>query len=312
MEGERVMLKELTYVIAVAEHGNVSKAAESLFISQPSLSRYIKDLENRLGVQLFQRINNRLILTHAGETYVDTAKKITDLYSVLQKELSGINEELSGRLKLGCAVLRMSYNMPATLKAFINKYPNVDLQLYENYTTSGLEKMLLNGELDVAIINHRSIPRLKYIPFFEEELLVAVPTSQPLASKGIEIPGLRYPWLDIRLLHNQPYVGLNGEQSIAMKCQEIFSEKKISPSMILKVKSVESAFRLAEVGVGCTIIPESVAKIPSVPVPPRYFSFGDPVTHWNLAIAYHEDTTLSNIAIEFINLAKQISPSHPE
>ena len=51
----------------------------SLFISQPSLSRYIKDLENRLGVQLFQRINNRLILTHAGEKYVETAKKITEM-----------------------------------------------------------------------------------------------------------------------------------------------------------------------------------------------------------------------------------------
>ncbi len=305
------MLKEMSYVIAVAEYGNVSKAAEALFISQPSLSRYIKDLEHRLGVQLFQRINNRLILTHAGETYVDTAKKITSLYSQLQKDLSGINEELSGRLKLGCAVLRMSYNMPATLKAFISKYPNVDLQLYENYTTAGLEKMLLNGELDIAIINHRSIPKLKYIPFFEEELLVAVPASQPLAAKGITIPGLRYPWLDIRLLHNQPFIGLNGEQSIAVKCREIFGEKNISPSTILKVKSVESAFRLAEVGLGCTIIPESVIKIPSVPNPPRFFSFGDPVTHWNLAIACHEDTTLSNTAIEFINLVKQVSPTHP-
>lgn len=306
------MLKELSYIIAVAEYGSVSKAAEALFISQPSLSRYIKDLENRLGVQLFQRINNRLILTHAGETYVETAKKITALYSGLQKELSGINEELSGRLKLGCAVLRMSYNMPATIKAFINKYPNVDLQLYENYTTTGLEKMLLNGEIDLAIINHRSVPKLKYIPFFEEELLVAVPSSQALATKGIEKPGLRYPWLDIRLLHNQPYVGLNGEQSIAVKCKEVFSENKIAPSMVLKVKSVESAFRLAEVGVGCTIIPESVAKIPSVPVPPKYFSFGTPVTRWDLAIAYHEDTTLSNTAIEFINLVKLVSPSHPE
>ena len=102
------MLKELSYVIAVAEKGNVSKAAESLFISQPSLSRYIKDLENRLGVQLFQRINNRLVLTYAGEKYVETSKKITGLYSDLEKELSGINESLSGRLCIGCALLRRS------------------------------------------------------------------------------------------------------------------------------------------------------------------------------------------------------------
>ncbi len=70
------MIKELSYVIAIAEKGNVSKAAESLFISQPSLSRYIKDLENRLGVQLFQRINNRLILTHAGENTWKRPKRL--------------------------------------------------------------------------------------------------------------------------------------------------------------------------------------------------------------------------------------------
>ena len=99
------------------------KGAESLFISQPSLSRFIKDLENRLGVTLFQRINNRLILTYAGEKYVETAKKITELYARLEQELSGVNNELSGRLRIGCAMLRMAYNMPAILKTFINRYP---------------------------------------------------------------------------------------------------------------------------------------------------------------------------------------------
>lgn len=300
------MLKELSYVIAVAEKGNVSKAAESLFISQPSLSRYIKDLENRLGVQLFQRINNRLILTHAGEKYVETAKKITELYTDLEQDLSGINEELSGRLRVGCAVLRMSYNMPAILKAFINKYPNVDLQLYENYTTKGLEYMLLNGEIDLAIINQRNLPKLNYISFFEEELLVAVPPAQSLAVKGIAKQGCRHPWLDIRLLHNQPYIGLNGEQSISIKTREIFAENHITPATVLKVKSVESAFRMAEAGLGCAIIPETVARIPSVPTPPALFSFGNPVTTWDLAIAYREGTVFSNTAVEFINLVKNI------
>ncbi len=300
------MLKELSYVIAVAEKGNVSKAAEALFISQPSLSRYIKDLENRLGVQLFQRINNRLILTHAGEKYVETAKKITALYTDLEHDLSGINEELSGRLRVGCAVLRMSYNMPAILKAFITKYPNVDLQLYENHTTKGLEYMLLNGEIDLAIINQRNLSRLNYIPFFEEELLIAVPAPQALALKGVVKPGLKYPWLDIRLLHNQPFIGLNGEQSIAIKTREIFGRNHVVPSTVLKVKSIESAFRMAEVGLGCTIIPETMLKIPSVKVPPCFFSFGDPVTTWNLAIAYRDGTVFSSTAVEFINLVKNI------
>ena len=306
------MLKELSYVLAIVEHGTASKAAEALFISQPSLSRYIRDLEHRLGVQLFLRINNRLVLTHAGETYVETAKEILALYDGLQQELCGINEALSGRLKVGCAVLRMSYNMPSILKAFITKYPNVDLQLYENYTTAGLEKMLLNGEIDLAIINQRNLPKLQYIPFFEEELVLAVPASQALAAKAIAKPGLKYPWIDIRLLHNQPYIGLNGEQSIAAKSQEVFKTYNITPVYTLRVKSVESAFRMTEVGLGSSIIPETVTKIPSQKERPKLFSFGEPVTHWNLAIAYREGTVHSNAAVEFINLVKEISKPRPD
>lgn len=299
------MLKELSYVIAIAEKGSVSRAAEALFISQPSLSRYIKDLESRLGVQLFQRINNRFVLTYAGEKYVETAKKITDLYSALEKDLSDIHEELYGRLKIGCAMLRMSYNMPSILKAFVSKYPNVELQLYEYYTSKTLEDMLLSGELDLAIINPRNVPHLKYIPFFEEELLVAVPASQSLTFKGVERQECSYPWIDVRQLHNQPYIALHSEQSIAIRTNEVFHEYHVTPATVLTVKSVESVFRLAEVGLGCAVIPESLIKIPSVPQPPLFFSFGSPVVKWTLSIAYREDAILSNTAEEFINMVSK-------
>ena len=173
---------------------------------------------------------------------METSKKITGLYSDLEKELSGINESLSGRLCIGCALLRMSYNMPAILKAFISKYPNVELQLYENYTTKGLEDILLAGEIDLAIINKRDRPRVCYIPFFEEELLLAVPPTQTLALKGVERPGLLYPWIDIRLLHNQPRLFSFGdlvtkwELSIAYREGMLFSNTAIE--FIYMVKNI--------------------------------------------------------------------------
>ena len=105
------MLKELSYVVAVAQTGSVSKAAENLFISQPSLSRYIRDLESRLGVQLFQRVGNRVSLTYAGEKYVETSKQILALYENLERDLKDVDEALTGRLKVGCALVRMSYNI---------------------------------------------------------------------------------------------------------------------------------------------------------------------------------------------------------
>lgn len=300
------MIKELSYVIAIVEYGSVSKAAESLYITQPALSRYIRDLEHRLGVQLFSRINNRLILTYAGEKYVATAKKIADQYASLQKELSDIDETLAGRLRLGCAALRSAYNMPAIVKTFINKYPNVNLQLFEYFSTTELETMLLNKEIDLAIVNQRNIAKLSYISFIEEELLLAVPSSHELAGRGILRPGLSYPWIDIRLLHNQPYVHLNDKQSIGMIAEEIFTENNIHPLIVMNVKGVESAFRMTEVGLGCTIIPQFISKISYTKDSLKLFSFGDPVTTWGMAIAYSKEISLSNIETEFINLALQM------
>lgn len=299
------MLKELSYVVAVAQTGSVSKAAENLFISQPSLSRYIRDLESRLGVQLFQRVGNRVSLTYAGEKYVETSKQILALYENLERDLKDVDEALTGRLKVGCALVRMSYNIPPILKAFIDKFPKVDLQLYENYTTKGLESMLLNGEIDVAIINQGETPKLSYIPFFSEELLLVVPPTQSIAVRGIRRPECVYPWMDLHLLDGQPYIRLHGDQAIAMKVNHIFEEYNIHPSTILTVKSIESAFRLAEAGVGSAIVPETLLSIPSVDTPPKVFSFGHPITIWTLSIAYREGSTLSSVAMEFIHLVKK-------
>ena len=199
----------------------------------------------------------------------------------------------------------MSYNIPPILKAFVDKFPKVDLQLYENYTTKGLESMLLNGDIDLAIINQSNSPKLSYIPFFSEELLLIVPPTQPIAVKGRKKPGCIYPWIDLKLLNNQPYIQLHSEQAIAVKVNSIFQENNITPSTILTVKSIESAFRLAEAGLGCAIVPETLLSIPSVKTPPKIFSFGNPITTWTLSIAYREGTVLSNVAMEFIRLVKK-------
>ena len=299
------MLKELSYVLAVAQEGSVSKAAEALYISQPSLSRYIRDLQTRLGVPLFKKINNRMVLTYAGEKYVETSKQILALYKNLENDLKDINEALTGRLQVGCPLVRMSYNIPSILKAFVDKFPKVDLQLYENYTTKGLETMLLNGEIDLAFVNQNISPKLCYVPFFSEELLLIVPPTLPLAVKGTKKPGCIYPWIDLKNLNGQPYIQLHDEQAIAAKVKHLFQEYDIIPSTVLTVKSIESAFRLAEAGLGCAIVPETLLNIPSVDTPPHIFSFGNPTTTWTLSIAYRQGATLSNVAMEFIRLVQK-------
>ena len=159
------MIKELSYVIAIAEKGNVSKAAESLFISQPSLSRYIKDLENRLGVQLFQRINNRLLANFSLEnmvgsiTIIDARVLLQDIEVLISRFERYMNLTLPNDLKINLFI-----HISAMMERLVRANP---IREY-----SGLEEMnRLSPDFAVLFKRAFSIMAQKYgVEVNEEEI----------------------------------------------------------------------------------------------------------------------------------------------
>ncbi|WP_164918991.1 MULTISPECIES: LysR family transcriptional regulator [Acutalibacteraceae] len=300
------MLRELEYVIAVVENGSVSKAAESLFISQPSLSRYLKDLEDNIGVQLFRRVHNRLVLTYAGERYVAVGKNILRLYNELETELQNINEAVTGRLRIGIASLRMSYIMPGILKNYITKYPLVEVQMFEN-PTKELEEMLISDKIDIAIINGNECnAQITYQPFFTEEILLAVPYNHPLAQKGASKDSCQYPWMDLRLTQYQPFIILSDHQRLYDISMQIFEKYNIHPKTALCTKSAESAFRLVEAGIGLTFVPETFTRFSLTDKPPALFSIGEPCIQWKLCAAWKTEGLLTPTAKKLIQIIKNM------
>ncbi len=125
-------LREYQYVLKVAQLQNMTKAAEALFITQPSLSHYIARVEEELGVQLFNRLTTPLSLTPAGEKYVETARMILELDSNLKKELTEIAKGKKGVITLGMSHARASFFLPYFLPAFRKKYPGIEVKTVEN------------------------------------------------------------------------------------------------------------------------------------------------------------------------------------
>lgn len=111
-------LKDIDYLIAVAKYGNISKAAESLYISQPALSKYITGLEKRVNLPLFNRIGNRFVLTYAGERYLARAKEIATCRDSLERELQDIAGCNDGELKIAVPVIRGSHILPSVIPEF--------------------------------------------------------------------------------------------------------------------------------------------------------------------------------------------------
>ena len=168
--------------IAVAENMSFSKAAEELFISQPAVTKHIKELESKLNTTLFDRKGNRIYLTRSGQLTYDFLKKIKLQYREMEFQLGRLNGSFKGTLRMGASSTVSQYVIPAVVAAFHKKYPEINFYLF-NGNSFEMEQKLLKNEIDLALVeNESSHANLKYIDFLQDEIVV-VAGSNSLFSK---------------------------------------------------------------------------------------------------------------------------------
>lgn len=143
-------MRELRYFIAVAREGNISKAATSLFISQPSLSRQIQLLEEKLGVKLFERNNRNTVLTEKGKLLYQSALEIIDLVDNTERKIKEL-EMLSGEIVIGSGICSSMEILADIMKEFSKKYPLVTFDIVTGTRNQIIEKMDM-GLIDIALI----------------------------------------------------------------------------------------------------------------------------------------------------------------
>ena len=174
-------IRDLKYLVALADHRHFGKAAEICFVSQPALSMQIKKLEEILGVKLLERTNKSVLLTDCGMTITERARQILDQVEEIKEIAKSASDPYSGELKLGIFPTIAPYLLPHILPPLSNKFPKVSFYLIEEKTDLLLEK-LKKGEIHAAII---AIPVFEswmtVAPLFEEEFLLVVPHSHTLS-----------------------------------------------------------------------------------------------------------------------------------
>jgi DNA-binding transcriptional LysR family regulator len=296
--------KELQYIASIARNHSITKAAQELFISQPSLSKYLQNLETNLGIKLFNRLGNRFVLTYAGERYVGYAKRILLVKKELDDELSDISNLNKGRINIAFPLIRGSYMIPATLPRFREMYPNVEVNLFEE-SSSVLEKLLLSGEADIAIFNHPiNNPELDYEILRKEEIVLAVSKDHPLANHGSVVKNCKFPWIDIKLFENDDFILYFPEQRTGQIALQIFEAAQISPRIILRTRSIEGALRLASSGYGLCFVAATHLKFIYLKPTPNYFSIGNPKTEVELVVAFRKGAYLPLYTQDYIKIVK--------
>jgi len=177
--------------LKVAENLSFTKAAKELFISQPAVTKHIKELESRLKTSLFERKGNQIFLTRSGKLTYDYLVNIARLYDDLYFEIGRLNKHFKGHLKIGASSTIAQYVLPKVLAGFHKPYPNIELFMY-NGNSFQMEQKLLEGKIDLALVeNNTSHPDLKYIDFLDDELLIVTGKNSVFAKqKNISLKAL--------------------------------------------------------------------------------------------------------------------------
>jgi len=298
--------KDIEYSIAIAKYHSITKAADSLYITQPTLSTYIKNMEKRLGIEFFKRDGNKFTLSYEGELFIESGRKIlTERDSLMNKLLDSISSE-RGRLKIAIPLLRGSYLIPLILPEFHQKFPNIELILKEGSSIE-LENHVKEGLSDLIIYNkpfHNL--SIEYDLIHKEEMLLVMNKDNPLAKCGEKIKGMKHLWMDLKLCENEPFIMHRPDQHTGQIERELLKEFGIKPNVVLETKNLEASFRLASNGYGLTFISECHIEHIANKKNAVFFSLGSPTAKMELIAGYLNKSTLPKAAIELIEISKEI------
>ncbi len=186
-KGKQPSLAQLRAFAAVAEHLHFRDAAAAIGMSQPALSGAVSALEEALGVQLLERTTRKVLLSPAGERLAVRAKTVLDAVGALMEEAEAVRAPFTGVLRLGVIPTVAPYLLPAVLRLVHERYPELDLQVHEEQTSSLIEG-LTAGRLDLLLLAvPLGVPGVTELPLFHEDFVLVTPQDHWLGGRS-EIP----------------------------------------------------------------------------------------------------------------------------
>jgi LysR family hydrogen peroxide-inducible transcriptional activator len=286
-----VNLRDLQYLVAVADHGHFGRAAEACYISQPTLSTQIKKLEKELGVELVERSPRKVALTAAGEEIVRSARAILldvdDIHAIAKRSA----DPESATLRMGLFPTLAPYLLPHVVPAIHERFPKLELLLSEEKTEVVLDR-LRDGKLDAGVL---ALPirddGLTVEPLFDEDFVLAVPVDHPLAT-GVD---------DVRtdVLANERVLLLEEGHCLRDQALEVCSLAGATERRGFRATSLETLRQMVAAGVGMTLLPELAVR-PPVPPSPHVTvrHFAEPAPSRRIALVWRRTSVHRELLVQ--------------
>ncbi|RGY95778.1 LysR family transcriptional regulator [Clostridium sp. AM58-1XD] len=292
-------LKQLEYIVKIAEESSITRAAEQLYITQSGLNQQLLKLENELGIQLFHRSKNDFRLTEAGKVYVSYARKMLQLKQEAYNILNDMADNKIGHLRVGLTPERGLSMFVGIYPEFYKRYPQLTIEPLE-ISVKKQVSMISKGYLDLGFVTVSDGDKSgdEYIHIKDEELLLGIPRSHPMA-RHASAPGKPYTVIDLEYFKHERFVLMFKDSTMRGIIDPLFKEAGFRPTILFETASNRTLHTMAKNNMCCTIIPETYATEEEYVA---YFRLPSHPT-WELAATYKKGAYLTKAARDFIDLA---------
>lgn len=294
-------MKQALYFKTIAQYGTITAAAKQLYISQPSLSQTLRQIEDEVGTPLFDRSTSPFHLTYAGERYLKAVEAMLDIETRLKEEIESIRRDDGGRLRLGISVTRAMQVLPDVIPIFTKAYPNVTIELTEAASAS-LEGLLQKGQIDLALaaleaneanIAYELIEKesIGILAGKDSQLAQLVPSGTPISLEMVE---------------KEAFVSLDTSHSSRIIQDRLFRRYNIRPKILLETSSLEVARRVALKSGACMVLPDVYADEFVFNSCGAFYPLKDYENHRHFYACYRNDENTKKYIRDFVSITTSV------
>jgi LysR family transcriptional regulator, hydrogen peroxide-inducible genes activator len=292
-------LTQLRYFVAVAETGNFTRASERSNITQPSLSQQIINLEREVGHKLFHRLGRKAVLTEAGNTFLDRARRILFEVENAARELSD-HPSLGRRISIGAVQTVMPYLVTPTIVRCRKEYPNLVVDAREDFR-GNLLNAVVEGELDLAVV---PLPvddhRVAIEPLHSEPLLLVVGKDHAIARRSE---------ISINDLEHETFISMGNSSALAAQIRDFFGDQKFQPRIGYRCAQVATLKHFVAQGLGISLLPQ-LARLPDDHDTLTYLRLAGTTPTRELVVIRHLQRYQSRGAEQFLTALREEVKNH--
>lgn len=287
-------IRHLEYFVQVAKHLNFTKAASTLHISQPSLSKTIKGMEDELGVPLFYRSFRQLELTDAGKALLQNAKHVLHAYENLTSELNDVMDLKKGEIKIGVPPIIGAAFCSKLISQYIDLFPLINVSLME-VGSKKIKDGIRDGTLDVGFVCNKPLnnKEVESIQLVKDPLMLAIHSTHPLSENTT---------VEFTDLEKEAFIMYRQDFSLYDSILDACSSQGFYPNIVCESSQKDFIFEMIEAKLGIALLPGQICErlnhenIVAIP-------FEVPTVHLELGMIWKKNNYLPFSVREFISVA---------